>query len=160
MIGSNGSKWRPGCADYRHSTGGDDMEEPITGSVGNEREESNRKLVLGFYEHVIINREFDRWPEYLRPDYIQHKPNLIDGPQGVIDFMRENYARYPKHTPEVVRSFVDGDYVILHVRVHMEPFERDIAVMDIFRVADGKLAEHWDVDQPVPREMRHPHGMF
>ena len=29
----------------------------------------------------------------MRPDYIQHKPILIDGPQGVIDFMKENYAQ-------------------------------------------------------------------
>ncbi len=136
------------------------MQGPITGPVGSAEEERNRRLVLDFYENVIGRREYDRWPEYLRPDYIQHKPNLIDGPQGVIDFMRDNYERHPKHVPEVVRSFVDGDYVILHVRVHMEPFERDIAVMDIFRVEDGRLAEHWDVDQPVPWEMRHGNGMF
>jgi predicted SnoaL-like aldol condensation-catalyzing enzyme len=136
------------------------MRQPITGQVGSEQEERNRGLVLDFYENVIIARQFDRWPEYLRPDYIQHKPILIDGPQGVIDFMVDNYARCPKHEPEVIRSFVDGDYVILHVRVHMEPFDRDIAVMDIFRVEDGLLAEHWDVDQPVPLEMKHPNGMF
>jgi predicted SnoaL-like aldol condensation-catalyzing enzyme len=116
------------------------MSSLITGQVGSEQDE--------------------RWPEYLRPDYIQHKPNVADGPQGVIDFMRANYARYPRHTVEVVRSFVDGNYVFLHVHVHMQPFNQDVAVMDIFRVADGKLAEHWDVDQLVPTEMMHTNGMF
>jgi predicted SnoaL-like aldol condensation-catalyzing enzyme len=136
------------------------MTELITGQVGSEQEEQNRKLVLDFYEHVIIARQFDRWREYLRPDYVQHKPIVADGPQGVIDFMKGNYARCPRHEPKVIRSFVDGDYVLLHVRVHMEPFDRDIAVMDIFRVEDGKLAEHWDVDQLVPLEMKHANGMF
>lgn len=136
------------------------MSSVITGMAGCEQEERNRKLVLDFYENVIIKREFDRWPEYLRPDYIQHKPCIADGPQGVLDFMRDNYARYPVHVPEVVRSFVDGDHVFLHVRVHMEPLNPDIAVMDIFRVADGRLAEHWDVEQPVPAEMAHSNGMF
>ena len=136
------------------------MSSIISGLTGSEREERNRRLVLEFYENVIIKREFDRWPEYLRPDYIQHKPNIADGPQGVIDFMKANYARYPKHTVEVLRSFVDGDYVLLHVHVHMQPFNQGVAVMDIFRVADGKLAEHWDVDQPVPTEMAHSNGMF
>jgi len=136
------------------------MSSLITGQVGSDEEERNRKLVLDFYENVIGRREFDRWPEYLHPDYIQHKPNIGDGPQGVIDFMRDNYARYPKHTPEIIRSFVDGDYVFLHVHVHMEPLNRDIAVMDIFRCSGGRLVEHWDVEQPVPQEMRHRNGMF
>jgi predicted SnoaL-like aldol condensation-catalyzing enzyme len=136
------------------------MKSVITGPTGSEQEERNRKLVLDFYENVIGKRQFERWPEYLRPDYIQHKPSIADGPRGVIDFMRANYERYPKHIPEIVRSFVDGDYVILHVRVNMQPFNQDIAVMDIFRVAGGKLAEHWDVDQPVPTEMAHSNGIF
>lgn len=137
------------------------MGDLITGRVGDAREEANRQLVLDFYQNVIVNREFDRWPEYLRPDYIQHKPNLVDGPQGVIDFMRDNYERDPLHRPEVVRSFVDGDYVILHVRVHLEhPRKQQLAVMDIFRAEGGLLAEHWDVEQPVPDKMGHPNGMI
>jgi predicted SnoaL-like aldol condensation-catalyzing enzyme len=136
------------------------MKRPITGPVGSEQEERNRTVVFDFYEHIILNREYDRWPEFMRPDYIQHKPILVDGPQGVIDFMTENYARSRRHEPEILRSFVDGDWVCLHVQVHMEPYERDIAVMDIFRVQDGLLAEHWDVDQRVPLEAKNPNGMF
>ena len=136
------------------------MNRPITGPAGSEQEERNRTVVFDFYEHMILNREYERWPEFMRPDYIQHKPVLIDGPQGVIDFMKENYARSQRHEPQIVRSFVDGDWVFLHVRVRMEPYERDIAVMDIFRVKDGLLAEQWDVDQPVPLEAKNPNGMF
>jgi predicted SnoaL-like aldol condensation-catalyzing enzyme len=136
------------------------MQSVITGLVGNEQEESNRKLVLDFYQTVIIDREFDNWPEYVRPDYIQHKPDLIDGPQGIIDFMRDNYAHNPDHVPDVVRCLVDGDYVFLHLWVHMQPVSPDLAVMEIFRVKDGKLAEHWDVGQLVPSEFKHSNGMF
>ena len=136
------------------------MANVITGSIGTEQEERNRQLVLDFYQTVILNREYDRWPEFLNPGYIQHKPCIPDGPQGVIDFMKDNYARHAKHVPEIIRSFVDGDYVMLHVCVHMQPYEPDIAVMDIFRCADGKLVEHWDVDQLVPDKMEHTNGMF
>ncbi len=136
------------------------MPSVITGPVGSEQEENNRTLVLDFYENIIVKREFDRWPEYLSPGYLQHKPCVADGPQGVIDFLTDNYARYPNHVPEVIRSFVDGDYVFLHVHVHMQPFSPDIAVMDIFRCADGMLAEHWDVAEPVPAEMAHSNGML
>ena len=137
------------------------MLKPITGATGSEQEETNRRLVLGFYENVIINRQFDRWPEYLRPDYKQHKPNIPDGPEGVIEFMRGNYAADPNHTVTVVRSFVDGDYVILHVKVALEqPVKQELSVMDIFRAEDGLLVEHWDVEQPVPAKMMHENGMI
>ena len=137
------------------------MNSIVTGAVGSQQEEANRGLVLGFYENVIINREFDRWPEYLRPDYIQHKPNIADGPLGVIDFMKGNYEEDPEHGVEVVRSFVDGDYVILHVHIYLKkPETRELSVMDIFRCEDGLLAEHWDVEQPIPTTMGHPNGMI
>ncbi|HTP38458.1 MAG TPA: nuclear transport factor 2 family protein [Steroidobacteraceae bacterium] len=136
------------------------MKHLITGSTGTEQEERNRKAVLDFYHSVIIRREYERWPEFLHPDYRQHKPNVTDGPQGVLDFMRAAYARFPKHNVEVVRSFADGDFVMLHVHVHMQPVNNDIAVMDIFRCKDGMLLEHWDVEQDVPTEMAHANGMF
>lgn len=96
---------------------------------------------------MIIRHEYDHWPEFLHLEYKQHKPNVADGPQDVLDFMRAAYARFPRHNVDVVRSFVDGDYVILHVHVHMQPLHHDIAVKDIFRVKDGKLMEHWNVEQ-------------
>jgi predicted SnoaL-like aldol condensation-catalyzing enzyme len=137
------------------------MDNTITGATGSEQEEANRRLVLDFYQNVIIDREFDRWPEYLRADYKQHKPNIPDGPQGVIDFMRGNYDADPDHTVRVVRSFVDGDYVILHVNVQLEqPHQQQLAVMDIFRAENGQLVEHWDVEQPIPTEMSHNNGMI
>lgn len=136
------------------------MSSVVTGLIGNEQEERNRKLVLDFYQAVIIGRQFDRWPEFLHPNYIQHKPILEDGPLGVLDFLRRNHERFPQHSVKVLRSFVDGDYVILHVHVLMQPFHQDVAVMDIFRVENGKLVEHWDVDQLVPSQMAHSNGMF
>jgi len=137
------------------------VDRPVTGGKGTEQEETNRKLVLDFYENVIINRQFHRWPEYLRPDYKQHKPNIPDGPEGVIDFMKANYATDPDHTVRVVRSFVDGDYVILHVNVKLKrPVEQELSVMDIFRAESGILVEHWDVEQPIPEKMLHNNGMI
>ena len=62
---------------------------------------------------------------------------------------------------EVVRAFVDGDYVILHVHIYLKkPEERELAVMDIFRCENGQLIEHWDVEQPIPDKMGHPNGMI
>jgi predicted SnoaL-like aldol condensation-catalyzing enzyme len=52
----------------------------------------------------------------------------------------------------------DGDLVA--VRTHVATPQGDLATVDLFQVAGGKIVEHWDVVQPVPAEMLHPHGMF
>jgi predicted SnoaL-like aldol condensation-catalyzing enzyme len=120
------------------------------GATGTPEEERNRKAVLDFYEAIINRREYSRALEWLDPGYIQHKPIIPNGPEGVLNFVRGEYKRAPHHKVQIIRCFVDGDYVILHVHVHLMPMEPDRAVMDIFRCKDGKLIEHWDVDQEVP----------
>jgi len=132
----------------------------LSGAKHSAEEERNRRAALNFYEAVIIRGEYDRILEWVDPVYIQHKPGIPDGPQGVVDFMQNERQRAPHHWVEVVRCFVDGDYVFLHVHVHLEPKEADRAVMDIFRCKDGKLMEHWDVDQPAPRLPAHSASMF
>jgi predicted SnoaL-like aldol condensation-catalyzing enzyme len=60
----------------------------------------------------------------------------------------------------VKRVFVDGDYVIAHVHVIINVGEPGNAVVDIFRVANGRIAEHWDVAQEVPVQSANANGMF
>ncbi len=138
------------------------MSSVISGSKGSLEEERNRKAVLDFYEAIINRQEYHRASEWLDPGYTQHKPIVKDGPEGVLDFVRGENKRAPHHKVEILRSFVDGDYVILHVHVHLLPDEPDRAVIDIFRCKDGKLMEHWDVDMPVPgpEVFVHSNGIF
>jgi predicted SnoaL-like aldol condensation-catalyzing enzyme len=56
--------------------------------------------------------------------------------------------------------FADGDYVILHVHAVREPGTRGNAIVDIFRLEDGKIVEHWDVVQPIPEKAANANGMF
>lgn len=61
---------------------------------------------------------------------------------------------------EIVRSAADGDLVWLHVHATNGADDRGEAVIDIFRVKDGKIVEHWDVIQPVPKEAANKNTMF
>lgn len=60
----------------------------------------------------------------------------------------------------IVRSATDGDLVYLHVHATERPDDRGKAVVDIFRVKDGKLVEHRDVIQPVPETVANQNTMF
>jgi predicted SnoaL-like aldol condensation-catalyzing enzyme len=128
--------------------------------VRTDQEEKNLQAVLDFYEVVINGRQYDRAAEFLDEGYIQHKPEVETGPEGVLDFVRWVYSQSPDHKARIVRSFVDGDYVILHVHIMNGVEAENIAVMDIFRVKDGKLMEHWDVAAPVPETARNVNGVF
>jgi predicted SnoaL-like aldol condensation-catalyzing enzyme len=125
-----------------------------------EKEERNLKAVLDFYDLVINGQQYDRAGEFLDQNYIQHKPEVETGANGVLDFVRSIYAECPNHKARVVRSFADGDYVILHVHIMNAVEAPNLAVMDIFRVENGKLMEHWDVASPVPATAKNANGVF
>src|SRR5258706_6860058 len=71
---------------------------------------------------------------------------------GVRKFVASIVASHPDARCEVKRVFADGDHVILHSDWHgLSGNAAGEAVVDIFRLEDGKVVEHWDVIQPVPR---------
>lgn len=123
-------------------------------------EEANQRLVATMYEHVLQPLDSARVDEFFAPDYIQHSPLAATGAQGLKDFLDWARARSPQAEHRVKRLFVDGDYVIAHVHVIINPGERGNAVVDIFRIADGRIAEHWDVAQEVPVTSANENGMF
>jgi predicted SnoaL-like aldol condensation-catalyzing enzyme len=124
------------------------------------QEEKNLKAVLDFYDAVINGQQYSRVYEFVDKNYIQDKPEVEDGPEGLLDFVRWIYSQSLQHKARIIRSFVDGDYVILHVHVINGAEAKDIAVMDIFRVEKGMLMEHWDVASPVPLNAKNDNGVF
>ncbi|WP_422109817.1 nuclear transport factor 2 family protein [Bradyrhizobium elkanii] len=124
------------------------------------QQEANRKAVLAFYEKGLSQKDADAALAYVGNRYVQHNPGAADGPEGFrkfIGFLRE---KFPNSRSEIKRSFVDGDYVILHVHAVREPGTRGNAIIDIFRLEDGKIVEHWDVVQPVPETPANGNTMF
>lgn len=61
---------------------------------------------------------------------------------------------------DVKRMIADPEFVVVHNLMTMGPSDRGSAVVDIFRVKDGKIVEHWDVTQPIPEQMAHSNTMF
>jgi predicted SnoaL-like aldol condensation-catalyzing enzyme len=61
---------------------------------------------------------------------------------------------------EIKTIFAEGDFVMAHVHGVRVPGQRGMAIVDIFRLEDGKIVEHWDVMQPIPEEAANENGMF
>ena len=122
--------------------------------------EANKKAVLDFYDRALNQKDFDAASKYLGPRYIQHNPGAPDGIEGLKAFIALRKEKNPGARSEIKRAFAEGDYVILHVHGVREPGERGVAIVDIFRLENGKVVEHWDVVQPIPEKPANSNGMF
>lgn len=125
-----------------------------------QEEEANYCLVADMYKHVLQPMDSSRVDEFFAHDYIQHSPLAATGAQGLKDFLDWARARSPDAEHRIKRILVDGDYVIAHVHVIIKPGDRGNAVVDIFRIANGRIAEHWDVGQEIPVASANDNGIF
>ncbi|MCI1000658.1 hypothetical protein D8666_12685 [Ochrobactrum soli] len=124
------------------------------------KEEANRKLVLEFYDGVFNKHEVEKYSEVLAENYIQHNPGVPDGKAPFVKFFTQRFKDNPKATARIVRSATDGDLVFLHLQSKMNEEDRGRAIVDIFRVDNGKIVEHWDVIQAVPETSKNNNTMF
>jgi predicted SnoaL-like aldol condensation-catalyzing enzyme len=122
--------------------------------------EANKKTVVAFYEKAINQKDFDAASKHLGSRYIQHNPVAPDGPEGLKGFIGFLKSKFPDSKSEIKRVFAEGDYVILHVHAVREPGTRGRAIVDIFRLENGKIVEHWDVAQDIPEKPANANGMF
>jgi predicted SnoaL-like aldol condensation-catalyzing enzyme len=122
---------------------------------------ANKKLVLDMANLMFVQHKVDQAIEtYFAPGYIQHNPMVQTGTEPFRAFFKSFYATNPQATIEVKRALADGDLVALHYKAKFTPDERGDAVVDIFRIENGKIAEHWDVVQPIPETSANNNGLF
>ena len=121
--------------------------------------ERNKEIVKKFYDLIINKKDFEAARPYIGKRYKQHNPLVKDYPEGLkefIEFLKENY---PEARSEIKRVIAEDDYVVLHVHsIRTEKIER--AIIEIFRLENGKIEEHWDVIQEIPETSANPNGMF
>jgi len=122
--------------------------------------EANKKVVLDFYEKGLNQKDFEAASKHFGSKYIQHNPTAPDGIEGFKAFIAMRKEKFPNARSEIKRAFAEGDFVILHVHSQREPGDRGVAIVDIFRLENGKIVEHWDVIQPVPEKAANDNGMF
>jgi predicted SnoaL-like aldol condensation-catalyzing enzyme len=134
------------------------MTSPAAGSET--PQERNKKNVIEFYEAAINRKDFAAAAKYMGPQYTQHNPMAADGPAGLQAYLQYLREKFPKAHSEIKHVFADGDYVILHVHAVRVPGARGSAIIDIFRLENGKVVEHWDVIQDIPEKAANGNGMF
>jgi predicted SnoaL-like aldol condensation-catalyzing enzyme len=124
------------------------------------QELANLRLVRRIYAEVLGPIDSGAVDALFDPGYIQHNPNAATGAQGLKDMLDRAKFKYPHAKHHVKRMLADGDLVAAHVHVIFHPGDAGFAVVDIFRIAKGRIAEHWDVMQPITAGAKNDNGRF
>jgi predicted SnoaL-like aldol condensation-catalyzing enzyme len=133
---------------------------PAAHAADAQQMEANKKAVVEFYDAAINKKDFEAASRYIGSRYVQHNPGAADGIEGFKAFLSFLREKFPNYHSDIKRVFADGDYVILHVHNMREPGTRGRAIIDVFKLENGKIVEHWDVAQDIPEKMPHNNGMF
>jgi predicted SnoaL-like aldol condensation-catalyzing enzyme len=107
-------------------------------------EEKNKALVLEAFNTLFNKRDYETAARYWSPSYIQHSAHIEPGREGLFNLIKGSPASL-KYEPGLIVA--DGDFVIVHGRFSGTGLPRNWIAADIVRIADGVLAEHWDVLQ-------------
>ena len=107
-------------------------------------EEQNKNFVLEAFDTLFNKRDYAAAERFWSPDYIQHSAYIAPGREGLFDLIKASPAELRYENGLAVAS---GDYVMLHGRFSGFGNPVNWIVVDILRIENGQLAEHWDIIQ-------------
>ena len=120
------------------------------------RIEKNKKLVETLCKTVFQKHDFNRLDEIMRDDYIQHNEDTPQGKAGFKEFFEQMSKAMPDFSYTIKKIVAEGDTVMMYsttTATHLGEWlenpptgnKLSFDVVDIFRIENGKVAEHWDV---------------
>lgn len=125
-----------------------------------QKELTNKKIIRTFDTAFFNKKDLSAADQYVDEGYIQHNPTFATGRKGLVDGVTGFFTAFPNLAHDIKHIYTDGDFVILHTLLHIVPGDTGVAIVDIYRLENGKAVEHWDVLQPVPTTSANVNTMF
>jgi predicted SnoaL-like aldol condensation-catalyzing enzyme len=119
----------------------------------------NKEIVLQAFDTLFNKRDYKAAERYWSSNYIQHSAHIQPGRDGLFNLIR-SMPESLKYEPGLILA--ENHYVIVHGRFSGTGRPKNWIGADVVRVADGMLAEHWDVlqDEATKAESRSGLPMF
>lgn len=122
--------------------------------------DTNKKNAIAFYKMAFLGNPKGAVEAFVGQEYIQHNPDVADGAQGFIAYFERMEKAYPNKSIDFVRCIAEGDLVALHTHQRW-PGNEHYVTMDFFRFdSHGKICEHWDAIQQIPKTSANPNTMY
>ncbi|WP_336249226.1 nuclear transport factor 2 family protein [Stomatohabitans albus] len=126
--------------------------------------EDNKKNAIAYYEMAFNGDPRQAVHTYVGNQYIQHNPLVANGTEGFIAYFERMASEYPNKTISFVRSVAEGDLVSLHTHQVWHTSDgatEEYVTMDFFRFdTNGKIVEHWDAIQQIPKQSANTNTMY
>lgn len=124
------------------------------------QEQANLDFCTRMYREMLFTFDASKIDEFLADDYIQHSTAATEGKEGLRDFFENRASRFKEIEFAIKASYVDGDRCIFHIHTVRFPGDPGMSIIDIFRLEDGRVKEHWEVLQEIPEALPHNNGIF
>ncbi len=122
--------------------------------------EKIKQNAIEFYKMAYEGNPRKATELYVGSEYIQHNPHVENGIEGFIAYFEKMYAEYRNKTIEFVRVISEDDLVALHTH-QVWPDNDQYVTMDFFRFdPNGKIVEHWDAIQQIPKTSANKNKMY
>ena len=120
----------------------------------------NKNFIKSFYQEIFVDKNLDRAKVYIVDDYIQHNPWGANGRESFQRFFKYYFKENPGFTLTIKRIIADDNHVVVHAHGRNNPSDKGVAVIDIYRIDNNKIVEHWDVVQNVVESVENNNTMF
>lgn len=122
-------------------------------------QERNKALVLEAFDTLFNQRDYAAAEKYWSPQYIQHSAHIEPGREGLFRLIRNTPATL-RYEPGLILA--EGDWVMVHGRFSDFGHTANWIAVDILRIENGVLAEHWDVlqDEATEEQSKSKRPMF
>jgi predicted SnoaL-like aldol condensation-catalyzing enzyme len=121
---------------------------------------SNTDAAVAFLNMASAGKVREAYSTYVGPGFRHHNPFFEGSAESLAAGMEENARQNPEKVLEVKRAIAEGDWVVVHSHVKQKPGDLGAAAVHIFRFENGRIAELWDVGQPLPEDSPNQYGMF
>jgi len=134
----------------------------LAGTAAHAQTPAQNTVVVRAFLDMVFNQHkvAQAFADYVGPTYTQHNPYVPDGIAGGVKGLGGMLAKNPQTHIYIKRTIAEGDLVVDHNLTTAKPGDRGTAIIDIFRLQNGKIVEHWDVLQAVPATAANKNTMF
>jgi predicted SnoaL-like aldol condensation-catalyzing enzyme len=121
---------------------------------------SPKEVAVQFLELVVAGRIDEAYERFVDMAGKHHNPYFPAGFPALKQAMIENHAQFPEKRIAIKHIVAEGDMVAAHSQVVLNPGDKNIAVVHLFRFQGDRIVELWDIGQPIEPDSPNRDGMF